>query len=136
MEQSINQDVAVQQLMNGYENAEKTLNDLDELERLLQRAEQKLKSIPGVGDILATLPIFISLVNSYVKKEYTDIPIGTIIAIISAITYVVAPVDLIPDFIPWAGHLDDAAVVAACVGLVKSDVDEYCEWREKQGKTI
>ena len=127
---------ALETLEKGYDSAETTLQDEDKIERLLQRAERKLRSIPRVGDILAILPVYISLVRSYVTKEYTDIPIGSIIAIVSAITYVVSPVDIIPDFIPAAGYLDDAAVVAACVALVKSDVDEYVAWREKNGKTI
>lgn len=127
---------AMETLEKGYDNAEKTLENEDKMERLLQRAEKKLRKIPKVGDIIAVLPVFISLVRNYVKKEYTDIPIGSIIAIVSTIAYVVSPIDIIPDAIPGAGYLDDAAVVTACLTLVKSDVDEYVAWREKNGKLI
>lgn len=135
-EKIISEEVAQKELENGYDEAQKTLADSDKLERLLQRAEKKLKTIKFVGDILAAVPTFISLIRSYVKKEYTDIPIGTIIAIISAITYVAAPIDLIPDWVPGAGYLDDAAVVAACLKLVQSDLDEFIEWRDKNDKNI
>lgn len=56
----------------------------------------------------------ILLVRNYIKKEYTEIPLGSIIAIISALIYVISPADLIPDNIPGIGYLDDAAVVAVC----------------------
>jgi len=123
-------------LVNGFDDAEKILQDEDRIERLLQRAEKKLRSIPRVGDILAILPVYISLIKSFVTKKYTDVPIGSLIAIVSAIAYVVSLVDLIPDFIPGAGYLDDAAVVTACAALVKSDVDEYLAWRDANGMTI
>lgn len=85
---------------------------------------------------MAVVPVMVSLLKNYVKKEYTDIPIGTIIAIISALTYFVSPIDLVPDSIPVLGYFDDAAVVAACWKLVQSDVDEYVEWRKENGKEL
>ena len=136
MEKQFDEEKAKETLVNGFEEAEILLQDEDKVERLLQRAEKKLRTIPRVGDILATLPLFISLLRSYITKEYTDIPIGSVIALVSAVAYVVSPIDLIPDVIPGAGYLDDAAVVAACIKLVKTDVDEYVVWREKNGKII
>lgn len=136
MEKALNEQEALGQLEIGYEKAKETLNDMDKIERLLQRAEKKLRSLPKVGDTLAVVPTFISLVRSYILKEYTDVPIGSVIAIVSAITYVVSPMDIIPDWVPVAGYLDDLAVVNVCVKLVKSDVDEYCKWREEKRKAI
>lgn len=109
---------------------------MDELERFLQRLEKKLKTIPVAGDKLAVLSIMISLVRNYIKKEYTDVPIGTVIAVISALIYVLSTVDIIPDSILGVGYLDDAAVVTACWKLVKSDVEEYKRWRQMNGKVI
>lgn len=108
----------------------------DKLERFLQRLEKKLKIIPIAGDKLAVVPVMASLLKNYAEKEYTDIPIGTIIAIISALMYFVSPIDFVPDSIPVLGYFDDAAVVAACWKLVQSDVDEYVEWRKENGKQM
>lgn len=65
-----------------------------------------------------------------IKKEYSDVPIGTIIAIMGALIHFVSPIDIIPDSIPVIGYFDDAAVVAACWKLVESDVEEYQKWRK------
>ena len=113
MEHITSEQKAQEELEKGYGKAEKILKDEDKLERLLQRLEKKLKTIPKLGDILANVPIMVSLVRSYIKKEYTNIPIGTIIAVISAVAYIVSPIDIIPDFIPGVGYLDDAAIVVA-----------------------
>ncbi len=123
-------------MKKGYSIAEDMLNDEDKMERFLQRLEKKLKKIPFAGDKLAAIPIMTSLVKSYMKKEYTDIPIGAIISIISALIYFVSPIDIIPDSIPFIGYFDDAAVVAACWKLVDSDIEEYEKWRVKNNKII
>ena len=136
MEKNLDDKTALAELKKGYGKAKTLLDDVDELERFLQRLEKKLKTIPVAGDKLAVLPIMISLVRNYIKKEYTDAPIGTVIAIVSALIYVLSPVDFIPDSIPGVGYLDDAAVVAVCWKLVKSDIEEYEVWRQRNGKII
>ena len=136
MENTITPKKATVELTKGFDKAEKTLQNVDKLEKLLQRAEKCLKSLPKVGEKLSHIPSFISLVKSYIKKEYTAVPVGTIIAIISAITYVVSPVDLIPDLLPGVGHIDDAAIVAACLILVDEDVKEFLKWRKETGRDI
>ena len=109
-------------LESNYATATTLLNNVDEMERFLQRLEEKMKIIPVVGEKLAMVPVLASLIKSFVSKEYTDIPIGTIIAIIAALLYFVSPIDLVPDSIPVLGYFDDAAVVTACWMLVESDV--------------
>ena len=136
MEKLMSEKTAKENLEKNYEKATELLKDEDQLERFLQRLEKKLKVIPYAGDKLADIPIMVSLVRNYVRKEYADVPIGTIIAIISALIYFVSPIDFVPDSIPVLGYFDDAAVVAACWKLVDTDVEEYIKWREKNNKLI
>lgn len=109
---------------------------VDQTERDLQRLEAKLKLVPKIGESLSIVPAWISLVRSYVKKEYTDVPVGSVVAILGSLVYFFSPVDLIPDVIPIAGYIDDAFVIDACFKLVKSDVDEYSRWREDNHKVL
>ena len=108
-------------------------------EKSIKRAEsreKKLEKIPTVGDWFADLPATISLIRSYIRKEYSDVPIASIIAALAAALYVVSPVDLVPDFIPGVGMLDDAAVLVLCWKMIHDDVDKYQEWRKQAGKEI
>ena len=96
------------------------------------RANVNIEQEKSSHDITRCCPKSIN----YIKKEYTDVPIGTVIAIISALIYVLSPADIIPDGILGVGYLDDAAVVTMCWKLVKSDVEEYKRWRQMNGKVI
>ena len=132
MELTITKERALATLKNGFTKAEALLKDDQKINELLLRMEEKFKVIPGIGEKLSHIPVFISLVRSYIKKEYTKVPLGTLIAIISAIIYCVSPADLIPDTIPGFGIVDDAAVVTACLLLVDSDIEEYLAWRDSK----
>ena len=92
--------------------------------------------VPLAGNKLSELPIMASLFRSFVKKEYQEVPIGTIIAILSALIYFLSPIDIVPDSIPVLRYFDDAAVVEACWDLVESDVEEYLKWRKENMKQI
>ena len=129
----MNKKQANKELKKGYKKAEKLIKDKNKTEEFLQKLEKKLKEIPKIGNTLSMVPILISLVRSYIKGEYKNVPIGTIIAILSALLYVFMMLDFIPDSIPGAGYIDDALVIGACIKLIKSDVDEYQQYRKEKG---
>jgi uncharacterized membrane protein YkvA (DUF1232 family) len=56
----------------------------------------------------------------------------------AAIAYAVSPIDLIPDFIPVVGHLDDVVILPGLVWLalrlIPKDVIEECRNRESAGR--
>lgn len=130
MSNNINEEQVKEALESGYGKSEALLNNRDELDDFLYRLEQKIKEMPLVGEEFAVIPIMISLIKHYVEGKYTTVPYGTILAIMSALIYVLSPVDIIPDFIPFVGHLDDVAVIGLCLSMVKTDIEAYDEWRQ------
>lgn len=118
--------------------AEEIIEDLDKWEDFKKKFDlflNKADKIPVLGSVINKIVTMVALVDSYVKKEYTDIPLGTIVSIVAALLYVLSPVDLIPDFIPVIGYLDDVAVVLFVLGLgVDKDLDKYCKWQEENRK--
>lgn len=134
MEKKITDEMIVKQINKNSDEAKRLLDDQDKMERFLERIEQKLKKIPAVGDKLSNVPILISLVKSYVRKEYQEVPLGSIIAIVGGLIYFLSPIDLIPDHIPGIGYLDDATVIVFLLKMVGDDVEEYKEWQVKEGK--
>ena len=129
----MNKKQANKELEKGYKKAKKLIKDKDKTEEFLQKLENKLNEIPKIGKTLSMVPILISLVRSYIKGEYKNVPLGTIIASVSALLYVFMVLDFIPDSIPGAGYLDDALVIGACIKLIRSDVEEYQKYRKEKG---
>lgn len=116
--------------------AEELLRDPDKTEKFLQKVELHLKEIPKVGEWIADVPLLISMVRSYIRKEYKEPPLGIITCIVAALLYLVLPVDIIPDIIPIIGHIDDAAVVMFCMKQGHSDILKYVEWRDNHVKLL
>jgi uncharacterized membrane protein YkvA (DUF1232 family) len=123
---------ATEELKKGYKKAEKILDNEDKLEKFLGRLENKLKKVPVAGDVLSMVPVMISMLRSYFKKEYKDIPLGTLIALISGLLYWLTPADAIPDFLPVIGYIDDATVIGVCLKLINDDLKDYKKWRDKK----
>ncbi len=114
--------------------AESLLHDRDKMDDFLTRVESRFKEIKGVGKGLAKIPLLVKLVRSYIKREYVDIPVGAIIAAVGALIYFVTPIDLIPDAIPGLGKVDDIAVLGIALKLIGADLEDYEQWRIRQGK--
>lgn len=112
--------------------AENLLSEQGKLEHFLQDIEQKLACLPFGGDKFAAIPGMISMVRSYVNREYTQLPKGTILAIIGALIYFFNPLDVLPDFVLGAGLLDDAFVVNTCLKWIQSDVEGFRKWQASQ----
>ena len=136
MEKEITKEQAKTELEGRYTEAKKLLNQPDKLEELLQKFEQKIKKVPKIGEKLSHVFTLASMVKSYIKNEYKEVPLFSIVSAISAILYFVAPIDIINDLIPVVGYVDDAAVIACCVSLIDLDIQDYIEWRKSNGKDL
>jgi uncharacterized membrane protein YkvA (DUF1232 family) len=76
--------------------------------------------------------LLVAMLRDYVSGAYRAVPFGIIAAIAAAILYLVSPFDVIPDFIPVIGYLDDAAVLGLCLRMVRTNLAEYRVWKEQR----
>ncbi len=120
----------------GKAEAKKLMKGDGKLEELLQQAEAKLKTVPKLGNELGSIPALISLVRSYLAREYRQVPKGAITAAVVAIAYFVAPIDIIPDMILGSGLVDDAVVIGFCLKNISSDLKNYLKWRKDTGRLM
>lgn len=67
--------------------------------------------------------VYYSLLLFYAAKS-PSVPKSSKLIIVGALSYLIFPIDLIPDFIPAVGLADDASVIAAAVYKIIQHIDE------------
>ncbi|MFT5034034.1 MAG: uncharacterized membrane protein YkvA (DUF1232 family) [Bacteroidia bacterium] len=99
-----------------------------DLTRLLSRwpkLENMVKSNTRLQPFVDDMETAYSLLRDYSTRGYREIPWGSIAAIVAALLYVLNPLDMLPDVIPFFGLIDDAGVLAICWRMVRKDIDAY-----------
>jgi len=118
------------------QQAEEQLKDEAKTRETLNKAEKlldKLKRIPVIGDIVDDIAASIELIKDFIDGTYRRVPVRVIVSALAAILYVISPIDLIPDFIPIIGWLDDATVFALVLSYgLGAELNAYRRWKRSQ----
>jgi len=76
------------------------------------------------------LRLLLLLIRDYGKGRYRDVSSISAVVFILAVAYLLIPTDLIGDFIPGLGQLDDAALFLGCLYFLEKDLYRYRDWKE------
>jgi uncharacterized membrane protein YkvA (DUF1232 family) len=77
---------------------------------------------------IGRVELALACVKDVVRGRYR-LPWKTLAALTTALAYFLSPVDVIPDFVPLSGFVDDAAVLGLVFGAAEVDLRRYCTWR-------
>lgn len=110
-----------------------TDDDIKKVTQKAQAIENKFKNHGPLYHFWHDSKLMLSMVKDYYTGSYRQIPVLALGAIVFTLLYVFSPIDIIPDFIPFFGLLDDALVVALCLKMVSTDLNNYIIWK-KQGE--
>ncbi|MCT8340768.1 DUF1232 domain-containing protein [Flavobacteriaceae bacterium TK19130] len=115
---------------NIKENVDK-IND-DDVEIVMENEEEiarKLSNASPLRKYAELGKIMLSMLKDVRSGSYPSVPWFTIASIALALLYVLNPMDVIPDFIPGLGYIDDLAVLSIGMGWIESDLHKYLDWR-------
>lgn len=113
--------------------AEEVLANEEKIEKLLEegfkKADEKENELKEVWN---DIQLLLRLIKSWWKKEYTAVPWKTIIYAATAIFYLINPLDIIPDFIPIIGFVDDITVIGFVINSLQKDIIKFKDWENQQ----
>jgi uncharacterized membrane protein YkvA (DUF1232 family) len=97
---------------------------------LFHEAVRKIDSIPKapVRDLWGCFQAMLRLIRAYYRGDYRHVSVPNLVMIIGAIIYVLNPWDLIPDWIPTPGFVDDATILAFTVQKPGKTLDDFTTW--------
>ena len=120
----------VKQIEIAYAESLKEVDDEDarhilaKEDKAHEKAEVFIRQQGSLESFGRQILLLYGLLRAWWDKEYS-LPWKSAAAIIAALLYFINPFDLIPDFIPVIGYLDDVVVIGACLKLIQSDLRDY-----------
>lgn len=76
-----------------------------------------------------------SLIRDWFNGSYDKVPARMVVSLVGALIYFVSPLDIIPDWVPMAGLVDDATILAFVFKLSEADLNVYRRWKRSRRST-
>ena len=83
-----------------------------------------------LGHIGRALKLFLPMTRDVLLGRYRPVPWGAFLWMLTALAYLVSPLDLIPDMLVLLGLVDDAVIVGWLLTRVDRHLAGYRAWRE------
>lgn len=105
------------------------IDDVLNKEKEISKKVDDIKILHKYSQLVKTL---FGMLRDFKNKEYTDVPWKSIAAIAFSLLYIFNPFDIVPDFIPGVGYLDDLTVLTYALKFIENDVHAYLDWKIEQ----
>ena len=118
----------IDKIINSYRSK---LNDEDaNPEKVAQTKDEtlnKVKNVSVLAILLGNIRTAYDMVSDFVTGRYKGVSKSTIMLLAGGLAYLALPIDLVPDFIPVAGWMDDASVLG---WIFTRCADEFKKYRD------
>ena len=84
------------------------------------------------NNLLSEGKVLYSLLKDYKNGSYREISKKSMLIIIGGLLYLVNPADVIPDFVPLIGFLDDATLIGLIFKQLNEELTKYKSFKVKK----
>lgn len=88
---------------------------------------KKIENVSALAGLIDNIRTAYDMVSDTVTGKYRGVSKSTLALLAGGLAYLALPIDLVPDFIPVAGWMDDAAVLG---WIFMRCADEFKKYRE------
>ena len=121
----------IDKIINSYRSK---VNDEDaNPEKVVQAKDEtlnKVKNVSVLAGLLDNIRTAYDLVSDSVTGRYKGVSKATRALLAGGLAYLALPIDLVPDFIPVAGWLDDAAVLGWIFTRCADEFKKYKKFKD------
>lgn len=119
-----------------YVNTEVSKIEDGDLDMVMKNKEKIDKKFAGSGLKKYTEmgKVMFGMLKDYKKGEFKEVPWFTIAAVVFALLYIFNPLDMVPDFIPGLGYVDDFAIFTIVLRFIETDMHSYLDWKIDRAK--
>jgi uncharacterized membrane protein YkvA (DUF1232 family) len=103
--------------------------DLLDLEDMLRTRAAGLDT-PELALLRVQLDFALDVLRDHLDGACPQIPYSTISLLTAGVCYFADEMDVIPDFLPGVGRLDDAVVMAVAFEMAADGIRRYCTWKD------
>jgi uncharacterized membrane protein YkvA (DUF1232 family) len=95
----------------------------------LTSASAEKSGFAQVKDMMFTL---IRLIRSYASGQYRQVSTKTVLIGLATVLYLLLPIDLVPDFIPMLGLMDDLSLITWFIKAFQQELVKFQLWESQQ----
>ncbi|MFD2244961.1 YkvA family protein [Pontibacter ruber] len=82
----------------------------------------------GFEQVKEVMYTFMRMVKAYSNGSYRDVSKKSMLIGVAVLLYLVSPLDLIPDFIPVLGLMDDISLIAWFIDAFQKEITKFAAW--------
>src|SRR5688572_9538345 len=103
---------------------------LERLRKSREAVHEKLREIPDrMQKLVNQVRLLLDLADDYATGRYRAVSWLSLAVAVVAALFFISPADVIPDWLPVVGQLDDMAAIAIALKVLKRDLIKYCQFR-------
>jgi uncharacterized membrane protein YkvA (DUF1232 family) len=116
-----------------FRQAERVITSDTAIAKLLDQVFLKIGSSTDMFYKLQdTVVALARMIRLWWLGDYKNISKKSVIAVVAALIYFVNPFDLIPDFIPILGQIDDIIILSYLTKVLNKEVERFMAWEKEQ----
>ncbi len=116
------------------------LKDPEKLKNLIKSTRSKLTDVDESKKVfngfIEKIRTLVRMVLAYRSGEYREISWKSMLMVVGGLLYFVMPIDIIPDFIPGVGLLDDLSVIMFLFKTISEEIAAFEEYESSKSISI